>query len=206
MFTGIITDLGVVREVRRGAGFALAIATHYDTASIAIGASIACSGVCLTVVAKEPGAFSVEVSQETLSRTTLGEWREGTPVNLERPLKMGEELGGHIVLGHVDGVARIEERQEEGECVRFLFAAAPDLARFIAEKGSIALDGASLTVTETRGDRFGVAIIPHTLTHTNFGTAAVGQTMNLEIDPLARYLARLIESGAALRPSGAQER
>ena len=197
MFTGIITDLGVVKRVSRGEGLALTIATRYDTSSIAIGASIACSGACLTVVAKEPGVFSVEVSGETLLRTTLGDWREGTPVNLERPLKLGDELGGHIVLGHVDGVARILERREEKETVRFRFEAPQDLSRFIAEKGSVALDGVSLTVNEAEGCRFGVAIIPHTLAKTNFGQAVVGQRMNFEIDPIARYLARLVAVGAA---------
>ncbi len=197
MFTGIVTDLGVVKRVARGEGLALTIATRYDTSLIAIGASIACSGACLTVVAKEPGVFSVEVSGETLLRTTLGDWREGTPVNLERPLKLGDELGGHIVLGHVDAVARILERREEKETVRFRFEAPQDLSRFIAEKGSVALDGVSLTVNEAEGCRFGVAIIPHTLANTNFGQAVVGQRMNLEIDPIARYLARLVAVGAA---------
>lgn len=201
MFTGIITDLGAVRRVGRDEVLSLTIATGYDTASIARGASIACCGACLTVVATEPGAFSVEVSDETLSRTTLGDWREGTPVNLERPMKLGEELGGHIVLGHIDGVARILERRQEGECVCFLLEAPPPLARFIAEKGSVALDGVSLTVNETKGSRFAVAIIPHTLLHTNFGKASVGQRMNLEIDPLARYLARFVDLGAAPQPS-----
>jgi riboflavin synthase len=132
MFTGIVTDLGVVGRVKRGEMLRLTIATGYDTETIAIGASIACSGACLTVVATEPGAFSVEASPETLSRTTLGDWQEGTPVNLERPLKVGDELGGHIVLGHVDGVIRILGRRQEGEAVRFTFEAPETLARSIS--------------------------------------------------------------------------
>jgi riboflavin synthase len=206
MFTGIVTDLGMVRRVGGGGILGLTIGTRYDTATIAIGASIACSGACLTVVATERGAFSVEVSGETLLRTTLGGWREGTLVNLERPLKLGDDLGGHIVLGHIDGVARIIERREGADPVRFLFEAPPALSRFIAEKGSVALDGVSLTVNETEGCRFGVAIIPRTLAHTNFGRAAIGQKMNLEIDPLARYLARLADLGTAPEPFRPRER
>ncbi len=194
MFTGIISDLGVVKRIQRGGVLALTIASKYDTETIAIGASIACNGACLTVVAKEPGAFAVEASKETLSRTTLGLWRVGTPVNLERPLKLGEELGGHIVEGHVDGVARILERREEGETVRFGFEAPESLQRFITEKGAVALDGVSLTVNAAEGSRFSVTIIPYTLAHTTFGQAAAGQKMNLEIDAIARHIARLLES------------
>ena len=157
-----------------------------------LGASIACSGVCLTVVAVESGGFSVQASVETLSCSTLGDWIEGTAVNLERALRVGDELGGHIVSGHVDGVARILDRRPEGELVRFVIAAPPALMPFIAPKGSVALDGVSLTVNEVDSDRFGVNIIPHTLSHTGFGEARPGQCMNIEIDPLARYVARLI--------------
>jgi riboflavin synthase len=196
MFTGIVTDVGRVRRLRRAAGpeggIDLSIATAYDTAGIALGASIACSGVCLTVVAIEPGAFTVQASAETRSCSTLGEWTEGTAVNLERALRVGDELGGHIVSGHVDGIARIVDRRPEGESVRFVIAAPPALMPFIAPKGSVALDGVSLTVNEVDSDRFGVNIIPHTLSHTGFGEARPGQTMNLEIDPLARYVARLL--------------
>src|SRR3954454_1899504 len=204
MFTGIITDVGRVRRVRRAAGppggnqdgqqggFDLVIATAYDTQGIALGASIACSGVCLTVVAVQPGIFSVQASAETLSCSTLGDWSEGTAVNLERALRVGDELGGHIVSGHVDGVARILDRRPEGESVRFVIAAPPVLMPFIAPKGSVALDGVSLTVNEVDSDRFGVNIIPHTLSHTGFGEARPGQRMNIEIDLLARYVARLI--------------
>src|SRR4051794_33378396 len=199
MFTGIVTDVGRVRRVRRtgpeggpNGGLDLSIATAYDTAKIVLGASIACSGVCLTAVAIEPGAFSVQASAETLSCSTLGDWREGTEVNLERALRVGDELGGHIVSGHVDGVATILDRRPEGESVRFVVAAPAALMPFIAPKGSVALDGVSLTVNEVETDRFGVNIIPHTLSHTGFGEARPGQRMNIEIDPLARYVARLI--------------
>jgi riboflavin synthase len=215
MFTGIITDVGRVRRLRRAAGpqgapqggVDLSIATAYDIEGIALGASIACSGVCLTVVAVEPGAFSVQASAETLSCSTLGDWSEGTAVNLERALRVGDELGGHIVSGHVDGVARILDRRPEGESVRFLIGAPAALMPFIASKGSVALDGVSLTVNEVADDRFGVNIIPHTLSHTGFGEARPGTRMNLEIDPLARYVARLLDAGSALgaRPKIAEQ-
>jgi riboflavin synthase len=192
MFTGIVTDLGCVKRLRRGAILDLTITTTYDTATIPVGASIACSGACLTVVAIEPGALSVQASAETLACTTLAEWREGTPVNLERPLRLGEELGGHLVLGHVDGLAQVVERRSEAESVRFVFESPPGLEQFIAPKGSVALDGVSLTVNDVSQNRFGVNIIPHTLSCTNFGQAQPGQQMNLEIDLIARYVARLL--------------
>ena len=192
MFTGIVSDVGRVRRVRRGELLDLTIATALDTATISLGASLACSGTCLTVVAVEPGAFAVQASVETLTSTTLGEWEEGTPVNLEKSLRLGDELGGHLVLGHVDGVARIVERRPEAESVRFAFEAPEELAPFIASKGSVALDGVSLTVNEVAQIRFGVNIIPHTLACTNFGSLRVGQRVNLEIDLIARYVARLL--------------
>ena len=192
MFTGIITDVGRVRRLRRGELLELTIATAFDTAAITIGASIACSGACLTVVAVEPGAFAVQASAETLTCTTLGDWVEGTPVNLEKSLRLGDELGGHLVLGHVDGTARIVERRPEAESVRFAFEAPEELAPFIAPKGSVALDGVSLTVNEVARNRFGVNIIPHTLACTNLGTLQTGQRMNLEVDLMARYVARLL--------------
>jgi riboflavin synthase len=192
MFTGIITDLGRVRRLRRGDLLDLTIATAFDISAIPIGASIACSGACLTVVAVEPGAFSAQASVETLAHTTLGQWEVGTPVNLERSLRLGDELGGHLVLGHVDGVARIVERRSEAESVRFIVEVPIELAPFIASKGSVALDGVSLTVNELAQDRFGVNIIPHTLSCTTFGQAQPGQQMNLEIDLIARYVARLL--------------
>ena len=193
MFTGIITDLGRVRRLRRGDLLDLTIATAFDTSGIPLGASIACSGACLTVVAVEPGAFSVQASVETLAHTTLGQWEVGTPVNLERSLRLGDELGGHLVLGHVDGLGRIVERRPEAESVRFVVEVPIGLARFIAPKGSVALDGVSLTVNELAQDRFGVNIIPHTLSCTTFGQAQPGQQMNLEIDLIARYVARLLQ-------------
>ena len=195
MFTGIITDVGRVRRLQAADGdgaLALTIETAFDIAEIAIGASIACSGPCLTVVAVEPGAFSVQASAETLACSTIGDWREGTPINLERALRAGDELGGHIVSGHVDGVARLIERRPEGDCVRLVIEPPAALMRFVAPKGSVALDGISLTVNEVEGDRFGVNIIPHTLAHTNLREAQPGQRMNFEIDPLARYVARLL--------------
>jgi riboflavin synthase len=193
MFTGIITDLGRVRRLRQGDILDLTIATAFDTLAIPLGASIACSGACLTVVAVEPGAFSVQASVETLACTTLGRWEVGTPVNLERSLRLGDEFGGHLVLGHVDGLAHIVERRPEAESVRLVIQAPTELAPFIATKGSVALDGVSLTVNELAEDRFGVNIIPHTLACTTFGQAQPGQEMNLEIDLIARYVARLLE-------------
>lgn len=193
MFTGIITDVGRVRRVERAAeGLQLTIRTAYNTAEIALGASIACSGVCLTVVAVEPGAFVVQASAETLSRSTLGEWEEGSPVNLERALRVGDELGGHIVSGHVDGVTRLLDHWPDGESVRFTIEAPGALMPYIASKGSVALDGVSLTVNEVEDGRFGVNIIPYTLDHTSFGQARTGQRMNIEIDPIARYVQRLL--------------
>jgi riboflavin synthase len=200
MFSGIVTDLGHVLRLRRGEIVDLTIATAFETAAIPIGASIACSGACLTVVAVEPGAFTVQASAETLSCTTIGGWQEGTPVNLERSLRLGDELGGHLVLGHVDGIARIVERRSEAESVRFLFEAPDALVPFIAPKGSVALDGVSLTVNEVSGNRFGVNIIPHTLACTSFGEALPGQLMNLEIDLIARYVARLLRTPAEPPP------
>ncbi len=192
MFTGIITDLGQVQRLHRGDLLDLTIATAFDTSAISLGASIACSGACLTVVAVEPGAFAVQASVETLACTTLGQWEVGTPVNLERSLRLGDELGGHLVLGHVDGLARIVERRAEAESVRFVFEAPEELAHFVAPKGSVALDGVSLTVNEVAQNRFGVNLIPHTLSCTNLGQAQPGQQMNLEIDLIARYVARLL--------------
>jgi riboflavin synthase len=201
MFTGIVTDLGRVRRLRLGEILELTIATGFDAAAIPIGASIACSGACLTVVAVEPGAFVVQASGETLARTTIGEWQEGAPVNLERSLRLGDEMGGHLVSGHVDGIARIVERRPEAQSVRFLFAAPVALMPFIAPKGSVALDGVSLTINEVSSEEFGVNIIPHTLASTSFGEAVPGQRMNLEVDMIARYLARLL---AAREGGGAQ--
>jgi riboflavin synthase len=197
MFTGIITDLGRVRAVGQGQTTRLEIETRYDTAGIAIGASIACNGACLSVVERGPGWFAVEASAETLSKTTLGSWRTGTAVNLERPLKLGDELGGHLVLGHVDGVGRIVERREDSGSVRLTVEAPADLARFIASKGSVAIDGVSMTVNEVSGRRFGVNVIPITQRETNLGGLTAGAAVNLEIDMMARYVGRLLAAGSS---------
>jgi len=204
MFSGIITDVGRVSRLHRGAGadggLEATIATAYDSALIPLGASIACSGPCLTVVAVEKGAFSVQASAETLACSNLGDWGEGTQVNLERALRLGDELGGHLVSGHVDGVARLIDRRPEGESVRFVIEAPAALMPYIASKGSVAIDGVSLTVNEVANGHFGVNIIPYTLAHTGLGDARPGQRMNLEIDPIARYVARLL----ATRPTNSE--
>ena len=192
MFTGIITDLGRVKAVEPRGDTRFVFETGYDTDAIAIGASIACSGPCLTVVDKGPGWFAVDASAETLSKTTLGDWRPGTPVNFERALKAGDELGGHLVSGHVDGVAGVVSREPEGDSLRFAFEAPAELARFIAPKGSVALDGVSLTVNAVAGARFGINIIPHTARETSLGSLQAGARVNLEIDLLARYVDRLM--------------
>jgi riboflavin synthase len=192
MFTGIISDVGKVRAVIAGGDTSFVLDTAYDTRTIAIGASIACAGVCLTATETGPGWFKVQASAETLARSTLGRWRVGTPVNLERALKLGDELGGHILSGHVDAVAEIVGRRPEGDSVRFVIEVPPAFERAIAPKGAVALDGVSLTVNEVEGRRFGVNIIPHTQANTTFGTAAIGDPLNLEIDVLARYVARLL--------------
>jgi riboflavin synthase len=195
MFTGIVTDIGTVRRIERGNGGAvLTIATAYDTDAISLGASIGCAGVCLTVVSRGPGVFTAEASIETLACSTLGDWPEGSRINLEQAMKLGDEMGGHLVLGHVDGVARITDRRQDGDSVRFTFEAPVDLAPFIAPKGSVALDGVSLTVNEVEGQVFGVNIIPHTLAHTTFDGAGPGTRMNLEIDLIARYVGRLLDA------------
>lgn len=191
MFTGIITDKGRVRSIEQKGDTRAIIETAFDTDAIDIGASISCSGACLTVVEKGESWFAVDISAETLSKTALGDWQKGTTVNLERSLCLGEELGGHIVLGHVDGVASVEAIRPEGDSVRFEFRAPDELAKFIAPKGSVTLDGVSLTVNEVQGNRFGVNIIPHTQQVTTFGDVKVGHKINLEIDVLARYVARL---------------
>lgn len=195
MFTGIITDVGEVIE-RKGGHFA--IRSSYPAASIPIGASICCDGVCLTATTvKAAGVtgsiFTVDVSNETVSKTTLGAWGSGRRVNLERSLQAGDELGGHIVQGHVDGLARLVEIRPDGESMRLSFEVAEHLAPYIAPKGSVALDGTSLTVNEVSGTRFGVNLIPHTLTVTTWGSKKPGDEVNLEVDVLARYVARQLE-------------
>lgn len=196
MFTGIITDVGQVRHVEKRGDTHIVIATHYDVGAIDIGASIACSGVCLTVVDKggsQDRWFAVTASGETLSKTTIGGWKTGDAINLERPLRLGDELGGHIVAGHVDGAAELVGMAPEGESRRMAFAVPAEFARFIAPKGSVALDGVSLTVNEADGTRFGVNIIPHTLKVTTLGGLKPGARVNLEVDLMARYVARLAQ-------------
>lgn len=193
MFTGIITDLGRVRAVSRNGDTRLEISTGFDTTGISFGASIACSGVCLTVIDKGPRWFAVSVSAETLNCTTIGRWREGTRVNLERALKVGDELGGHIVSGHVDCVASIISIAPDGSSQRFVIEVADGFQRLVAEKGSVAVDGVSLTVNEVEGLCFGVNLIPHTLSVTTLGHVVPGDRVNLEVDMLARYVARLLE-------------
>ena len=193
MFTGIITDLGRVRSLERRAEARIGIATSYDTETNEIGASIACAGACLTVVDKDRGWFAADVSRETLGRTTLGRWTEGRPVNLERSMRLGDELGGHMLSGHVDGMAQLVSRETDGESLCMVFAAPPELARFIAAKGSVALDGVSLTVNEVDGVRFEVNIIPHTQVRTSLAELRPDDAVNLEVDLVARYLARLME-------------
>ena len=193
MFTGIVTDLGEIAELEKPGDLRARIRCHYDMSRVDIGASIACAGVCLTVIAKGGDWFDVQISAESVARTNIGAWGPGHRVNLERALKVGDELGGHIVSGHVDGQAEIVAMQDEGESTRFTFRAPEALAKYIAPKGSVALDGTSLTVNEVSGRDFGVNIIPHTKAVTTWGTARPGDRVNLEIDTLARYVARLQE-------------
>jgi len=193
MFTGIITDVGEVRKLERKGDMRVEINTRYITSEIDLGASISCSGVCLTVIEKGESWFAVEASAETFERTTIGEWEVGTKINTERALKLGEELGGHIVSGHVDGVAKITSTKVEGDSKRFEFEVPEDLKLFISEKGSVALDGVSLTVNNVSGSIFGVNIISHTQNHTTFSEKSLNDKVNLEIDMLARYVSRLLE-------------
>ncbi len=200
MFTGIVTDIGEILEVEQRGDLRARIGTDYDINGIDIGASIACNGCCLTVVAlgdTPRNWFDVEISAESVKFTNIGtqgqEWAVGMPINLERALKVGDELGGHIVSGHVDGTAELINMVDEGDSTRFTFRAPAHLAKFIAPKGSVALNGTSLTVNEVDGDTFGVNIIPHTKTVTIWGEAKVGQLINIEIDTMARYVARLQE-------------
>jgi riboflavin synthase len=194
MFTGIVTDVGEVAKLETRGDLRARIACRPATAEADIGASIACDGVCLTVVDRGPGWFEVDVSAETVAKSNLSAWSEGTRINLERSLRVGDELGGHIVTGHVDGVAEVLSTEPEGDSMRYRFRAPAGLARFIASKGSVALNGTSLTVNEVEGDVFGVNLIPHTREVTNWGDTKPGDRVNLEVDPLARYVARLAET------------
>lgn len=201
MFTGIVTAIGVVRSVEpRGDSRRIAIAAPFAAEGLAIGASVACAGVCLTVVVRRPdgegAVFLADLGPETLAVTTASGWGVGTRLNLERPLRIGDELGGHLVSGHVDGVARVMERGDLGTTSRFAFEAPAPLARFIATKGSVTLDGTSLTVNEVAGSRFTCLLVPHTLAVTTWGERRPGDTVNLEVDLMARYAARLAVVGA----------
>jgi riboflavin synthase len=199
MFTGIVTDVGEVRSVKPRANnlHRLTLYTRYPREELIEGASVACSGICLTVVGtgEEDGRtwFAVDAADETLRVTTVGRWRHGTQINLERPLKLGDELGGHLVAGHVDGLAQVVARDDMTDMARFTLRAPAELSRFIAAKGSAALDGVSLTVNDVANDTFSVLIIPHTLRVTTFGALRPGDNVNLEIDTMARYAARLME-------------
>ena len=195
MFTGIVTDLGTIISLDQQGDLRARIQTGYDTAGIDMGASIASDGVCLTVVDLGPDWYDVQISAESVNMTNLGKWAVGKRVNLERALKVGDELGGHIVSGHVDGVAKVVSIKDEGDSTRVQLRAPDDLARFIASKGSVALNGTSLTVNEVEGNVFGINFIPHTKDFTTWGDVALGDMVNLEIDTLARYVARLAEAG-----------
>ena len=206
MFTGLVTDLG--RLLERDSG-RMRIACGYEAGTIALGASIACDGCCLTAIAATPltndpdglvTAFDVDVSNETLARTTLGAWRVGQRINLERSLGLGDEMGGHLVTGHVDGIAKIVATEVDGNAERFEFTAPLDLARFVAAKGSVALDGTSLTVNVVEENRFSVAIIPHTRAVTTWGHRRAGDRVNMEVDLVARYVARLLDAGHGRAP------
>lgn len=201
MFTGIVTDIGRIRAVSKtgaggGEGRRFEVETAFDIADIDIGASIAHAGACMTVVEKGQGNnggwYAIEVSAESLSKTTLGAWDVGSRINLERAMRLGDELGGHMVSGHVDDVGEVRGRENDGDSVRFTFNTPSDLAKYLAPKGSITIDGVSLTVNEVEGDQFGVNVIPHTQNATTIGALQVGDKVNLEIDMLARYVARLI--------------
>jgi riboflavin synthase len=198
MFTGIVSDVGkVVHVVERNDVLRVSIASAYDPTSIAIGASINCAGVCLTVVSLEPGeqgaTFDIEAAPETLMLTNARSWQAGTRINLERALRVGDELGGHIVAGHVDGLAEIIHREDLGETTQFTFIVPHELARFIAPKGSVSLDGTSLTVNGVKGDQFDCLLIPHTLKVTTWGERQAGDRVHLEVDTIARYVARLVQ-------------
>lgn len=202
MFTGIVTDIGTIRDISTPADTRARIGTSYDAETIALGASIACDGVCLTVIAKgqteQESWFDVDYSAETLSKTNLGAWSVGKHINLERSLKLGDEMGGHVVSGHIDGLARVESITEDGGSTRVILAVPAALARFVAAKGSVALNGTSLTVNSVQDNRFDVNLIPHTKEVTTWSDVQVGDDLNIEIDMLARYVARLVETQAEL--------
>lgn len=193
MFTGIVRDTGqVVRVTDKNGIRRLLISTHFDVAAMEIGASIACDGCCLTIIDKEGGCFAVEATNETLSKTTIGGWSEGTKINLEQSLRMGDEMGGHFLTGHIDGVAVVEEVARDGDAHRLIFSVPDHLAQYLAPKGSVSLNGISLTVNEVDGNAFSICIIPHTWEVTNINRWKPGDQVNIEVDMLARYVARIL--------------
>lgn len=196
MFTGIITNIGILQNIKGEESKRLTIRCSYDTKSIAIGASIACNGICLTVTEKGSDWFAADASPTTLTITTMKCWQAGQRINLERAMKMGDELGGHIVTGHVDGIAVIEEKKEDAKSHHYTLSCPPEQAKFIAAKGSVTLDGVSLTVVWAEGNRFGLTLIPHTLEQTNWGEKQAGDMVNLEVDVLARYVLKAQEQAA----------
>lgn len=193
MFTGIITDLGQVKAVEQQGDTRFEFTTRYNLDTVDLGASIACNGACMTVVEKGKDWFAITASKESLDKTTMGSWKVGDPINLERACKVGDELGGHIVSGHVDALAEVVSIVPEGDSHRFTFKISDEFKNFVAPKGSVTLNGVSLTVNEVKGNTFGVNIIPHTMTATNLGKLAAGDFVNFEIDMLARYVARLLQ-------------
>lgn len=197
MFTGIVTDVGRVRSLERRGDTRIEIATAYDMGGVDLGASICCGGACMTVVDKRDGWFGFDASDESLSRTSIGGWAVGTEVNLERSLRLGDEMGGHVVTGHVDGLAVLESVEPVGDSHRIQVLAPEGLEGLVAEKGSVALDGVSLTVNGVRDRRFWINLIPHTWAHTTFRNRRRGDVLNMEVDPLARYVARLLSTRAA---------
>ncbi len=198
MFTGIVRDTGTIKKLERnGDDIRLTIETSLPPESRTLGASILCSGICLTVTAFDDASFTVDVSSETVSKTNIANWKEGGHINLEPSLRLGDELGGHLVFGHVDAQASLIEKHEDGDSWRMTFEVPSDLANYFASKGSVSLDGISLTINEVEGNRFGVCIIPHTWEHTTLSEREIGDKINLEIDMLARYVSRMLEGRAA---------
>jgi riboflavin synthase len=195
MFTGIVQDIGIVTDIAKKGDWLLTIKTnHMSLAHTTIGASVSCSGICLTVIAKTNDSFQVQASAETLAKTTMMHWQSGTCINLEPALRMGDELGGHLVTGHVDGVAFVTSKNKEGDSIRLQFEAPAEYTRFLAPKGSAVVDGVSLTINEIDHARFGVNIIPHTQTATTLGKIAIGDAVNFEVDMIARYVEQLLHS------------
>lgn len=194
MFTGIVQEMGTITAIDKSGDWVLTVRSPETAKGVKLGASISCSGVCLTVISMTDDSFTVQVSNETLDKTTASDWKEGAQINLERALQMGDELGGHMVTGHVDGVAKITAIEPEQDSLRFTYEVPKEFASYLAPKGSITLDGISLTVNEVNGTKFGVNIIPHTQDVTTMGTAKIGDSLNFEIDTIARYVGQILEA------------